>query len=369
MTAERAAPLLEIAEPITIADAARRAGVHPNTVRRLIRTGRVRAQLVRRRHGDTWLVDTSELDTVLGRTLEKETQGQTSSTISFDGGAEPSVAPFFSSATDLSFDRARALERFTHGLLQPLVDLLREREAALETRDVLIRNQAERIGRLERELELMQIKPAPVLAAASPSAEHFEPPPVVAPSGEADDLPEHVSSLASQVARLRAELQFIAAALRPDEDLDAISEDDDSVAAHQSPPTSRSDLTPLSLAAAAEPSPPPIVSPPMTPAVTPEELAGLFPATARGRLTLQPLDDERPTPLAPVGEADDPFVEAEAAVRELRRAFAPEAASAPQTPPEAPNGAGDASEVFGRASHPASQSAPRTKVRRWWWPW
>src|SRR5437667_112741 len=36
---------------------------------------------------------------------------------------------------DLSMDRAQALERYTHGLLAPLVELLRERDAALERRE------------------------------------------------------------------------------------------------------------------------------------------------------------------------------------------------------------------------------------------
>lgn len=78
---------------------------------------------------------------------------------------------------DLSLDRARALEQFTHGLMTPLLDLLREREAAIERKDALIWQQAERIGRLERELELLH----PLLRQAATPGQQVEVPGLVEP--------------------------------------------------------------------------------------------------------------------------------------------------------------------------------------------
>ena len=351
-------------EPLTIADAARRAGVHPNTIRRLIRQGRVAARMVRGRYGDTWLVESADIDRAVGAQFQA-------------GGASPdATAPgrqapwsgqidspdFLPSGTDLSLDRARALERYTHGLLQPLVDLLREREAALESRDELIRAQAERIGRLERELELVkEAPPTPIVSVAPPSEKATE------------DLPAHVSSLASQVGRLRAELQLIATAFQPDADEGPPSSEPLSAVAEaaQSPLVGR-----------AEPAQVPVVSEvteePASPAVTAEELASLFPATSRGRLTLRPLEDghagghnnlESPeestagaaTATPPSHPSTDPFAQAEAAVQELRRALAPDGlpCAVPSTP------AAEAQPP----SAAAPPTAPESRARRWWWPW
>ncbi|HET7771456.1 MAG TPA: hypothetical protein VFN74_21980 [Chloroflexota bacterium] len=274
-----------------------------------------------------------------------------------------SVSAVLPAAADLSLDRARALERYTHGLLQPLVDLLREREAAVESRDDLIRAQAERIGRLERELELLRAHPE-ALAQAETSTS--APPPAPVPSrappplaGGNDDLPQHVTSLASQVGRLRAELQLIASALQGEDEPAEVA---DEHGANERP--------------ASEP-PAPAPQPLPAAAVSVEEMAGLFPAASRGRLTLQPLDAGAHRPVAP-----DPFAEAEAAVSELRRALAPDTVGQ-SVAAHAQSGTGNAA-GNGAARHeppvpPASVSpmpaalAPNRpaedKPRRWWWPW
>ena len=339
-----------LAEPLTIADAARRAGVHPNTVRRLVKNGRIRAHLVRGRYGDTWLVDASELDNSLGRPI----RGQASQPNEANPGNDvSSVSAVLPAATDLSLDRARALERYTHGLLQPLVDLLREREAAVESLNDLIRTQAERIGRLERELELMRAHPealaqaetSTTTAPLTPVSTRARPP----LASENEDLPQHVTSLASRVGRLRAELQLIASALQGENEPAEVADEHGSGEAPASEP-------PL-------PAPQPLPAA----ALTVEEMAGLFPAASRGRLTLQPLDDGSHMPAAP-----DPFAEAEEAVSELRRALAPDAAGAGNA---AGNGASrHAPPVpavpISRAPHAPDPDRPaEDKPRRWWWPW
>lgn len=258
-------------EPVTIAGAAHRAGVHPNTVRRLIRSGRLSAQLVRGRHGETWLVDFASLERLMatprrrgpapatgdGRSEGDDTEGFAESASaanlpsdasargrSLRGAPEHAAA---SRAVDLTVDRARALERYTHGLLTPLVDLLRDREQALEAKEALIRAQIQRIGRLEREVELLRdLAGSASLPAADPTSSQgqawrsapaappvwnvqAEPPahasgaPGIVVSGPATaghtpgepELPEHVTALAGQMERLRADLKRIGAALEP----------------------------------------------------------------------------------------------------------------------------------------------------------
>jgi hypothetical protein len=179
-------------------------------------------------------------------------------------------SPQLATLVDLSTDRAAALERYTHGLMAPLVQLLREREAVLERKDQIIWQQAERIGRLERELELRGAREAPdvlrtpdvprsqspsqytdatlgpepeqpaiaqdlpeasavstasvasvasvtSVASASPTASdapttHLEG--ATSPSAEAaEPAPEEAAPLADQMVRLQAELRTIAAAL------------------------------------------------------------------------------------------------------------------------------------------------------------
>ena len=366
--ADAEAPLRE---PLTIADAARRAGVHPNTVRRLIRQGRVAARMVRGRYGDTWLVEAADIDGAVGAQIpaasgrvvagngsprEVSSAGQAPETSKSVWTGAIESPDFLPSGTDLSLDRARALERYTHGLLQPLVELLREREAAIEGRDTLIRTQAERIGRLERELELVREARASATAAAAATTRAPSPWPVSAAAASAspppdDDLPEHVSALAGQVGRLRAELQLIATALRPEEE-----------APLPEPLRAPVPLPPepdLDTGAA-----PALVSPP-APAVTPEEMASLFPSASRGRLTLRPLEGD-----GPVG---DPFANAEAAVEELRRALAPNgAASAAESPIAAEStntGSSPPNAVPPIAAPARAQAEPPAQARRWWWPW
>jgi excisionase family DNA binding protein len=373
----------------TIAEAARRVGVHPNTVRRLIRAGRLSAELTRGRHGDTWIVDAAELARIVAQGRPAvEPDPPTSS---------PGTAPSeIAVGVDLSLDRARALERYTHGLLQPLVDLLRDREAALESRDTLLRTQAERIGRLERELELLRAERAARLERAARTARAVAPAPVmqieprpaaravVSHTDGADDprqsdgdgLPQQVTTLASQVGRMRADLQLIAAALR----------DGGVVAAPESAP----DEAPGSAPAAQTllPEQGDQSSEPAAAAVTPEELAGLFPAVRRGRLTLDPLDPpaaagaadappvvpahsstlltsaapQEPTPLRL--PPDDPFASAEAAVEELRRKLAPAPISASSPPVQSAS-----SLPVAPSRSPATAHAAEPARRRRWWLW
>ncbi len=156
-----------------MAEAARRAGVHPNTVRRLIHRGALGALMVKGRHGDTWLVDAVELRRIVGAPrLDPSPVPPPSPPPPPDAApspaapdASPSPGAVLPVTVDLSLERAQALERYTRGLLAPLVDLLREREEALERREEVVREQAERIGRLEREVELLRARLARLDAA------------------------------------------------------------------------------------------------------------------------------------------------------------------------------------------------------------
>jgi excisionase family DNA binding protein len=167
----------EAEEPVTVAEAARRAGVHPNTVRRLIHRGTLGALMIKGRHGDTWLVDAAELRRLVAESRRQgapareasEAQeatpreardeagppgraavaGQEASIIldrparAPSGAAPDDESPVaweglpLSGAVDLSLERAQALERYTHGLLTPLVALVRERDAALDRKSVV----------------------------------------------------------------------------------------------------------------------------------------------------------------------------------------------------------------------------------------
>ncbi len=60
---------------MTVAEAARRAGVHPNTVRRLIHRGTLGALMIKGRHGDTWLVDAAELRRLVGASTGSQGNG------------------------------------------------------------------------------------------------------------------------------------------------------------------------------------------------------------------------------------------------------------------------------------------------------
>ena len=403
----------ELNEPLTIAQAAQRAGVHPNTVRRLIRSGRLRGVLTKGPHGDTWLVDAQELDRLVAgheRTSPPRPAGGPAPSAPPSGPPVasrpwPNVAgfasdePSLSAAVDLSLDRARALERYTHGLLTPLVDLLREREAAIEAREALIRSQASRIGRLEREVELLReraigpssaqvthaaqpAQPAQVVPAAPVSPAQLATLPVFPPKlpegaapaamdtrpEGADDpaesqLPQQVVALAGQMDRLRADLRLMASVLEtgapgePAGQRELTGEREATEAIEEAEATQEQPATSDPVAA-----PPPVD--PVSTSLTPEEMAGLFPPESRARFGREPLQPLQPlaTPADPPGSPEsDPFAQAEAAVEELRRALAPSAAKvapASTRPPAYPEP---------QPTPPLEPEPPAPARRRPWW--
>ncbi len=150
-------------EPTTIAEGSQRAGVHPNTVRRLLRTGKLRGHLIKGRHGDTWLVDAAQLDQLMAvpRRHGPLPGYQRVRSTDHDGASDSTLDRFNTFySEDLRVTEAeRPLDRLIPSqqtLIDPLLELLRQREQALEAREVIIRAQAERIGRLEREVELLR---------------------------------------------------------------------------------------------------------------------------------------------------------------------------------------------------------------------
>ncbi|HXI18663.1 MAG TPA: helix-turn-helix domain-containing protein [Chloroflexota bacterium] len=392
----------ELNEPLTIAQAAQRAGVHPNTVRRLIRGGRLRGALTKGPHGDTWLVDAFELDQLLAGPQRpgRERLGGRST----PAGPPPGPRPWshvaddeasLPAALDLSLDRARALERYTHGLLTPLVDLLREREASIESREALIRSQASRIGRLEREVELLRERaagPAPAPVPYPPQATSAAPEAPVSPTlaftpavaspnasavpaqtamderanseisimeGDPGDLrlPQQVVALAGQMDRLRADLRLMASVLETGVTQEQTAHTAAAVDAVATVDTEKT----VELAVTSDPvgAPPPVD--PVSPSLTPEEMAGLFPTEARARFGREPLQ-----PLAMPSDPleSDPFAQAEAAVEELRRALSPTVDTGAPTsmrPPDQPE------PVLNRV--PALEPPAPAPRRRWWSLW
>jgi len=109
--------------------------------------------------------------------------------------------------------------------------------------------------------------------------------------------------------------------------------------------------------------PPPVD--PVSPSLTPEEMAGLFPTEARARFGREPLQ-----PLAMPSESleSDPFAQAEAAVEELRRALSPTVDTGAPTsmlPPDQPESQPEP--VPNRV--PALESPAPAPRRRWWSLW
>ncbi|MGH2351127.1 MAG: hypothetical protein ACRDJN_05875, partial [Chloroflexota bacterium] len=259
------------------------------------------------------------------------------------GGARPPEQPpggesaSLSSAVDLSLERAQALERYTHGLLSPLVTLLREREAALERREEIVRQQAERIGRLEREVELLraQLARAALSAPATGNSDAVD----VADAAEVsegveiaaapDIAQDEVVALASQVARLRGDLRQLAVRLEERTSLAPASEREHSepcvgAAASHPPATSptrgEGEAQPDEAPARAELPAPLVGEGPGgrgSPAPLVEETSGggEQPTLGHGG------KDQGQATGGADGSTPDPFAQAEAAIHELQQAL------------------------------------------------
>ena len=362
---------------VPVAEAAHRAGVHPNVVRRLIDRGEVRGTLLKDGGSDTWLVDaevvlarlappapvstrpteesseTPPHGDVVAPTLPGPADGAIGDTrVSGVPPPAPGSEPL-ASIVDLSMDRAQAIERYTHSLLRPLVELLREREAAIERREAIVRRQATRIGRLEREVELLRVQLAQVPpAAAGPSATSAappapEPPETVEPeAAEEDEQPDpgHVGApvvespiltppkptdegttegateseafeeavtLSRQMQQVKSELHRIATRLEePTMDVASFL---------NAPPDSPPPGEPAGDAGAAET--------PAAPAPRPAAPVEVEAASA------EPDGAARSTPLASAAPRD-PFAEAEAAIQALQQALAARRGQPEVTPNE-----------------------------------
>lgn len=178
------------------------------------------------------------------------------------------------------------------------MELLRERETALERREEIVRRQAERIGRLEREVELLRAQrsraaPASTTESTTPSlGEGVQGEGFVEGNYEGlqvEGVHDEAVALASQVARLRGDLRSLAVHL----------EERTSFAPARPP------APPAPLDRVADP--PPAGSPPPLDSLTPSGPVA---------------SPSSPAPSAPSFLSDpDPFAEAAAAIRQLQVAL------------------------------------------------
>lgn len=281
----------ESEELLGIAEASRRVGVHPNTVRRFIHRGLLSATLVKGPHGETWLVDLVELERLAGTPRPRGPQpgsraarrqsardlilaSDLPAAHAADGGVSPDAGPATleqpmdvaaagSSAASadeppaalvsaalasrpvtpasggpvppaglpgdlgMTQERAVALEHYSRGMMEPFIDLLRERDAALERREALIRHQVERIGRLEREIELLraqlaragrELRANPVLEAEAREMGSSSVGARARLAAQVSDSDEMVA-LATHVERLRGDLRMMVTRLEAATDL------------------------------------------------------------------------------------------------------------------------------------------------------
>ena len=456
-------------QPLPLGEAAQAVGLHPNSIRRLIHQGRIDALLIKGEERDSWLVDVVALRRVLaerhgtggrrggpggrpaaagapprdsggtedrppvaGRLMEGENTGagegdrgpfpiaslRVKGGLPFADGSER-TADWIDRSIDLSLERAQALERYTHGLLTPLIELLREREQAVERREAMVRLQAERIGRLELQVELLQGQLGEARRAAP-----------AAPTGDSA-LGDETAALARQVSRFQEQLSLLSrqldqrlppapAAANGDQQVPVVPTGEAPAPAPEAPPAaspiSSAPVTPAANLETGSSSrvPADVPSPPGplpheggsgscqvdTATISPVS-TGLLPSPLVGEGSGgegdQPAGTEAPAPASPAAaEAatssteswakEDPFADAEEAIRELQRALLAQGGQLPTHQPPADaaasplRGAADADETavqtpptvaeeLARAEQSLAADVAPAPRRPWWRFW